>query len=434
VPPTPSGAEGAAAGAAAQPGTRADDDVVDFDPTVGNAGGGDPDASNPDPSRNVPGATPGDRSASGTVEGSAGAGADPNAAAAAAAQAAAAGGAADDDADPAAEALDYYQSLTGKPKPGTETTTDDDKTLTPESIRAEIESATQDPKQRFDNLLSRVGGITNELGQLRKAKAATEPAIDGMRPFLDFDPTTNLPVGFNGLRMLQFFTEKLGPDAINEQLAEAGLELIQKGSRASGGTDQGDVLGPIAAEVAKLFKIETEGLDEDAVLAEIQSRPRANFELNRRLQAAEAQRIATQQEGKASERAGLQRERTEIHGYFTDLQGRVKDPKVFDSVRIAVAKLDGTIPKDKPLRGLRRAEVLHRLAEAERFPEVLQAVTQRVRTQEHARVTTALRALGWSAADAAALLKSKAAKAAAAPGGEAVPAAAEDGSHDTWTK
>lgn len=442
MPPTPQGVDAGAAGRTDQAGTRVADDreeVIDFDPTVGNPPGdqgGEPAQSQQDRPAAGAAAGAGDRSASGKVEqGNAGAAADPNAAAGGATNEPPAGGAADEDVDPAAEALAYYQSLTGEqPKPGTETTTDKDKPLTPDSIRAEIESATQDPQERFDKLLSKVGSMANENGTLRKERGQFAGAVEAMRPFLEFDPQSNLPVGFNGLKLLQHFTEKLGPEAINQQLAEAGLELVAKGSRASSAGDNGDDLGPILAAVAKQFQIDTEGRDEDAILAEIQSRPRAQFELNRRVHAAEADRVAKGQQAQERQRAGLQQERTEIHDYLTGLEAKVKDPKGFEAVKLGIARNDSIIPKDKPLRGRLRVQVLHRLAESDRFGEVLQTVTQKVQARERARLTKALLALGWSAADAQAVLKGTAAKAPDRIGAAAaaVPAPGEDGSHDTW--
>lgn len=189
--------------------------------------------------------------------------------------------------DEVQKALDYYEQLSGGKQPD-ETgvvKAEEVQPANPTAITQAISTIGQDKTKaallQLGYSEAQAGELLNapilagrhgaEIGQLRKENQTFSKGFEMLKPVLQIDPATGDATGFDGLALLEMATKQYGADEVQRQLSAKGVKLVpldwqpSENPKAAGNKARVD----IAAQVAKEFGINTEGLTPEEVRAEI---------------------------------------------------------------------------------------------------------------------------------------------------------------------
>ena len=283
-------------------------------------------------------------------------------------------------------------ALEGKPKgpaagtEGTKPEATEEVEITPETLRAEIEASAQDPKERLENLLKKVGGMANNLGTERKTRKTVEAERDGYKQAFDqvaglyeFDAAGKEIKGLNR-------------ENLAKVLDRFGMEAVAKGQRQvaakSGAKYDSDLINEVVATLGVEGESLKEMSDEDK-LSMISQNLDAALELRDRQKA----RTETGRKQAADVQAKFQQE-----------------------MQVAAAALAQQVPHFKELQPvmeevyaeLQLVQTVHELAEFRRLRSGgLRSLVDKAKTSERAKILKSLSVLGLKPADMEAVLAGK---------------------------
>jgi hypothetical protein len=299
-------------------------------------------------------------------------------------------------------------ALEGKPKgpaagtEGSKPEATEEVEITPETLRAEIEASAQDPKERLENLLKKVGGMANNLGTERKTRKTVEAERDGYKQAFDqvaglyeFDAAGKEIKGLNR-------------DNLAKVLDRFGLEAVAKGQRQvaakSGAKYDSDLINEVAATLLGFEGEELKQMSDEDKLSEISQNLDAALELRDRQKA----RTETGQKQAADVQAKFQQE---MQVAAAALAQQVPH---FKELQPVMEEVYAELQQDQS--GKRLVQTLHELAEFRRLRNGgLRGLVDKAKTSERAKILKSLSVLGLKPADMEAVLAGKKPEAGASP-------------------
>ena len=301
--------------------------------------------------------------------------------------------------DPLEDQLRAFEATAKKAAAGTEGTKPEgtEGEITPEKLRAEIEASAQKPEERFEKLLSKVGGFGKTIGDLRKQVgegAAYKQAFEQVRGLYEFSPDGKAITGLN-------------KDTLQTMLAQHGLEAVPKGAARHGVKDAAgrqydvdlvdEVIGALGIDQERLGQMEA--ADK---LALIRENPEALLDLREKQRDRSAN--ASRQEQQAQ-----QQFHSEMQSTAMELAKVV--PQYKELVPVMEA-LHADLTKDQS--GSRYVHTLFDLARMKQLKEGgMRSMLSEARTSERAKVLKSLASvLGRKPADLETLMQGAAGKAA----------------------
>lgn len=256
--------------------------------------------------------------------------------------------------------------LTDSPAPTTTETDDADaKALADESAPLE---------KRLEHAQSLIGKHRTELGDLRKFKGQAETAFRDLGQYFAFDQQTQTvkPTAGGLLKLAEF----IDPHELNQALANQKLKVVPLDWKPEAVVSQDDTDKDFE-EVVNVLVAGTD-LTFEEKLAEINSQPKLAAKLHRELASRSAKRtINTEREIAERTLRTQQQQGVEDGKVMSFFDGLIKLPYFKTELAPAIKHWHDTIPRDRPLGGELRAQVLYRLGQLNRMKSVLSAEVQK---------------------------------------------------------